>query len=85
MLKHKPSYFGHNMRVENESLEKSTMLCMVEETRGTGRSCMCWKDGVKATIKLFLPELQEAVQDRDVCINLVMNVSRSWPRLDETR
>ena len=29
MLKQKLSYFGHIMRAENESLEKSTMLGMV--------------------------------------------------------
>ena len=40
--------------------------------------------GVKAATKLSLPELREAVQDRDVCKNLIIIVTSSQTQLDGT-
>ena len=85
MRKQKLSYFEHLVHAKNERLEKSTILGIVEGRRGRGRPCMCWMGEIKVATNLSLPELREAVQDRDVWRNLIMNVTRSRIRLDGTR
>jgi len=60
------------------------MLDMVEGRRRRSKPSLCWNDGVKAQNKLSLPELQEVVQNKDVCRNPIMKVSRILPRLDGT-
>ena len=59
------------------SLKRSIMLGMVEGRRGRGRPFMCWMDGLTDATKLSMPELQEALQDRDVWRNLIINVTKS--------
>ena len=85
MFKQKLSYFGHIMCAEHERLGRSTMLGTVDGRREKGRPWMRWMDEVTAATKQYLPELREAVQDRDVWRNLIMNVTRSQTQLDGTR
>ena len=78
------SYFGHIMRSEN-SLEKSMMLGMGGGARKRGRPRARWLDDIKAITNCTLNELCGLTRDRDACREMVMEVTRSWPRLDGTR
>ena len=78
------SYFGHIMRSEN-SLEKSMMLGMGGGARKRGRPRARWLDDIKAITNCTLNELCGLTRDRDAWRKMVMEITRSRPRLDGTR
>ena len=78
------SYFGHIMRSE-KSLEKSMMLGMGGGARKRGRPRARWLDDIKAIANCTLTELCGLTRDRDAWREMVMEITRSRPRLDGTR
>ena len=58
MLKLKPQYFGHLMRIEY-SLEKSLMLGKIVGRRRRGLQRMTWLDGITNAMNMNFGKLQE--------------------------
>ena len=57
-------YFGHVMRQQQDGIEASVMIGLVEGDRGRGRPRICWLDNIMAWTGLSGSRLLSATRDR---------------------
>ena len=72
----KLQYFGYLMQ-RADSLEKTLMLEKIEGTRREQQRIR-WLDGITDSLDMSLSTLQEILKDREVWVDAVHGVTKSW-------
>ena len=77
ILKLKPQYFGHLMRI-TDSFEKTLMLGKIEGRRRRQGQRMKWLVSITVSMDMSLSRLRELVRDREPWRVAVHGATKSW-------